>query len=267
MKRRTSGEVLPSVVASPLGAAALRQFTEARLALGRAGESLPTSAHLKFVGDHARARDAVWTAVDFGALTARVEALGVSTLRVRSRAGSRAEYLRRPDLGRVLDEDSVTRLTSFAVGVRSRVAVVVADGLSAEAVSANAVPVLGALLPLLAGAGLGASAVVLAEQGRVAIGDSIGEALGASIVVLLVGERPGLSAADSLGCYITWEPRVGTPDSRRNCVSNIRGGGLSAADAAERVAWVVTQATGRGMTGVALKVEETSVSPISREGS
>jgi ethanolamine ammonia-lyase small subunit len=156
----------------------------------------------------------------------------------------------------VLDEESSARLTSFALGAGSRVAVIVADGLSAEAVETNAVPVLAALLPLLASAGLAAPSVVLAEQGRVAIGDAIGEALGASIVVLLVGERPGLSAADSLGCYITWEPRVGTPDSRRNCVSNIRDGGLVASDAAREIALVATRAAELGITGVGLRADE-----------
>jgi ethanolamine ammonia-lyase small subunit len=133
----------------------------------------------------------------------------------------------------------------------SRIAIVVADGLSAEAVQVNAVPVVAALRPLVEPHGL-ATSVVLVEQGRVAIGDRVGEALGCEVVVVLIGERPGLSAADSLGCYITWSPTPGTPDSRRNCVSNIRAGGLSPGDAAGRIARLAGLMLERGTSGVGL---------------
>lgn len=238
---------------SALSREALGRFTEARVALGRAGSSLPTRAHLDFIGDHARARDAVWTAVDFDALGRGAAALGLVATLAHSRAASRAEYLRRPDLGRVLDYASASRVAAMAEACASKVAVVIADGLSAEAVQTNALPVLEALLPKFAEDGHGLTSLVMAEQGRVAIGDGVAAILGAAIMVVLIGERPGLSAADSLGCYVTWSPRVGTPDSRRNCVSNIRRGGLAAEDAAARIAWLVREALARGCSGVELK--------------
>ena len=243
------------VVESPVARAELSRFTEARVGLGRAGSSLTTKAHLAFVGDHARARDAVWTPIDFDALADRLAALGLQALRLRSQATDRATYLRRPDLGRCLDTESVAKLSAAALSPQGRVALVVADGLSAEAVGTNAAAVVAALLPLLAAAGLGVASAALVEQGRVAIGDPVGEALAAEIVVVLIGERPGLSAADSLGCYITWSPRTGTPDSLRNCVSNIRDGGLAPDAAARKIAWLVTEALRLGLTGVALKAE------------
>lgn len=241
---------LPSVISSPVDVAQLRGMTQARVALGRAGSSLPTRAHLEFVGDHARARDAVWAPVDFDALEAELGVLGIACMRVRSEAADRATYLRRPDLGRSLDGDSVTRLMATIPVPGPDVALVVADGLSAEAVQGGAAALLCALIGRLASRGLSISPTVLALQGRVAIGDSIGETLGASLVVLLVGERPGLSAADSLGAYVTWSPRRGTPDSRRNCVSNIRLGGLDVETAAVRIERIVVEAMRRCCTGV-----------------
>lgn len=248
-------EIVPAVTQSPVGRELLSRFTVARVGLGRAGSSLTTRAHLDFVGDHARARDAVWTAVDFDALAQQLEALGLSTLRLRSRAGDRATYLRRPDLGRVLDEESASRLATVALAAPSRIALVVADGLSAEAVMTHAAAVVASLLPLLRTDDLAPAGCVLVEQGRVAIGDAVGEALAVDVVVMLIGERPGLSAADSLGCYITWAPRPGTPDSRRNCISNIRSGGLAPQRAAAKIHWLVGAALAAGATGVALKDE------------
>jgi ethanolamine ammonia-lyase small subunit len=247
---------LPAVIDSPLAARSLAGVTEARIGLGRAGSSLTTRDHLAFVGDHARARDAVWTAAGFDALADGIAALGPAVLRVLSRAEDRATYLRRPDLGRLLDDASTSLLAQAALSPQGRVAVVVADGLSAEAVDTNALPVLRELLRLLEPEGLAPASVVLAAQGRVAIADPVAEALGASIVAVLVGERPGLSAADSLGCYVTWNPRPGTPDSRRNCVSNIRAGGLAPAAAAARIAWLVREGLSRRLTGVELKAPD-----------
>jgi ethanolamine ammonia-lyase small subunit len=245
---------LPVVVASPVPASRLESHTEARVALGRAGSSLPTRAHLKFVGDHARARDAVWTAVDFEALAREVAELGLTPVRLHSEAEDRAAYLRRPDLGRRLSAESQADLAKAALAPQGRIALVIADGLSAEAVQTNAIAVVRELVPRVAEIGAIPS-VFLVEQGRVAIGDPIGEALGADLVVVLIGERPGLSAADSLGCYITWSPKVGTPDSRRNCVSNIRGGGLEPAAAAAKCAWLVREAITRRLSGVQLRDE------------
>jgi ethanolamine ammonia-lyase small subunit len=248
---------LPVVFASPVPASRLASHTEARVALGRAGSSLPTAAHLKFVGDHARARDAVWTAVDFDALAREVSELGLTPVRLCTEAEDRATYLRRPDLGRRLSAESQRVLAEAAVSPQGRIALVVADGLSAEAVQTNAIPVVRELLPRIAELGP-ASSVFLVEQGRVAIGDPIGEALGAELVVVLIGERPGLSAADSLGCYITWGPKVGTADSRRNCVSNIRHGGMELAEAANRIAWLGKTMARKRVSGVELKAESGS---------
>lgn len=256
------GGAVPAVVPSPVAPDDLRRFTAARVGLGRAGSSLTTRAHLAFVGDHARARDAVWTAVDFEALAARVEGLGVEPLRLQSEAGDRATYLRRPDLGRRLDAASVEVLARAARSGPSRLALVIADGLSAEAVDANAVALLAELLPALEEAGLGPRHVALVQQGRVAIGDPVAQGLGAEIVVVLIGERPGLSAADSLGCYLTWSPQPGTPDSRRNCVSNIRRGGLDPKSAASRIAWLVREALARRTSGIELK----EASPVDDSG-
>jgi len=244
---------LAVVTESAVPHSTLGPFTEARVAIGRAGSSLTTKAHLSFVGDHARARDAVWTAVDFAALAAELSALGLEPLRLHSEAADRATYLRRPDLGRRLDAVSIAALVTAALTPTGSLALVVADGLSAEAVQSNAAPLVAALLPQLQARGLRVRCVSLVEQGRVAVGDPIGEAFGADVVVVLIGERPGLSAADSLGCYITWQPRPGTPDSRRNCISNIRAGGLVPEAAAAKIAWIVGEAFARKLTGVELK--------------
>jgi ethanolamine ammonia-lyase small subunit len=225
----------------------LRRFTAARVALGRAGAGLPTKAHLQFTLDHARARDAVWSAVDMPTLEAALRERGLATARVRSQAGDRATYVRRPDLGRALAPDDLVGLKALGT---ARIAIVIADGLSAAAIEANALAVVDALRSSLV-----IDAVVLAEQGRVAIGDPIGAALGADLVIVLIGERPGLSAADSLGCYITYKPAPGTPDSKRNCVSNIRQGGLEIADAAYKIAWLAREALQRELTGIELKEE------------
>lgn len=243
-----SGTGRDVVAVSPVPRSSLTRFTEARVGLGRAGSSLTTAAHLAFVGDHARARDAVWTAVDFGALATGFASLGLRPHLLRSEARDREEYLRRPDRGRRLDADALAGLSALAAASPARLALVVADGLSAEAVQVNALPVVAELLPRLGAEGV--ADVFLVEQGRVAVGDAVGEALGSEIAVVLIGERPGLSAADSLGCYLTWSPRTGTPDSRRNCLSNIRNGGLSAAAAAGKIAHLVAEARRRRLTGV-----------------
>jgi ethanolamine ammonia-lyase small subunit len=231
--------------------ASLRVLTDARIALGRAGASLPTREVLAFALDHARARDAVHLDFDAEGLAARIEALGLATRLVASAAPDRPTYLRRPDLGRRLSGESAARLDGAAPG--ADVAIVVADGLSSAAVHAHAAPLIAALLPHVAANGWRLAEVVLARQGRVALGDEIGERLGARLVVVLIGERPGLSSPDSLGAYITFSPRVGRTDAERNCVSNIRPAGLSYQDAAFRIAWLARAALRLGLTGVALK--------------
>jgi ethanolamine ammonia-lyase small subunit len=211
----------------------LRRHTMARVALGRVGNAQPTAAHLAFQAAHAQARDAVWS-----------EAALVGDITVRSQARDRREYLLRPDLGRKLAEGIVLPAAPGAL------VFVVADGLCATGVAAQAPAVMEAARPLI---GLPIGPVVVALQARVALGDAIGAAMGAAAVAVLIGERPGLSAQDSLGLYLTWAPRIGRNDAERNCISNIRPGGLSALEAAQKLAWLLAAAQGLGATGVALK--------------
>ena len=233
------------------GWAALRAFTPARIALGRTGASQPTAAQLAFGLAHARARDAVHAGLDAGALEAALREAGFDVLRAHSRAPDRPTYLRRPDLGRRLDEASLARLRAAAPAPAPALAFVVADGLSAVAVARHAVPLLRAARERLAGWRIGP--VTVALQARVALGDEVGEALGAGAVALLVGERPGLSSPDSLGVYLTWAPRVGRTDAQRNCISNVRAEGLSYEAAAATLARLLEGARRLGATGVGLK--------------
>jgi ethanolamine ammonia-lyase small subunit len=230
--------------------ARLRPFTPARIALGRAGTALPTAAHLRFALDHARARDAVHAAFDTQAFAAWLATRGWPAMTTRSAARDRAEYLRRPDLGRRLAASA--RDAFPAVTAPADVALIAADGLSATALATNLPALLDALIPALAAAQLAVAPVVLVEQGRVAIGDEIGALLGARVAVVLIGERPGLSAPDSLGCYVTWNPAVGTPDAARHCISNIRPGGMAPPDAARAILALVQDAIRWEATGVAL---------------
>lgn len=229
--------------------AALQAHTPARIALGRAGAGQRTQTHLTFQLDHARARDAVHDALPVGELAQTLAARGWPVLAARSSAETRTDYLRRPDLGRRLDSASAKALS--APHVPSDIAIILADGLSATAVTINAVPLLDELSPMLT-EGWSLAPIVLVEQGRVAIGDDIAEHLSCRLVIMLIGERPGLSAADSLGCYVTWSPRVGTIDANRHCISNIRPGGLSASDAARQIHAVVANAFRHELTGVRL---------------
>ncbi|MGC4398068.1 ethanolamine ammonia-lyase subunit EutC [Hydrogenophaga sp. T2] len=231
---------------------ALRRHTPARIALGRAGDSLPTDELLRFSAAHARARDAVHVPLDVDALCAALAGAGWAPLRVASQAPTREDYLRRPDRGRRLRPEDLQALRDAATGPAD-LAVVLGDGLSALATAQHALPVLQALRDALAPAGLRWAPPVVATQARVALGDEIGAALQARLVLVLLGERPGLSAADSLGAYLTHAPRVGRTDAERNCVSNIRPEGLAPAAAAQRLAWLVQHALRRGLTGVGLK--------------
>jgi ethanolamine ammonia-lyase small subunit len=232
----------------------LRELTSARVALGRSGASLPTKALLGFALDHARARDAVHAAFHAEALLKGLADLGLAGLRVSSLAPGRNDYLARPDLGRQLDEESRQRLTSLRGGPSS-IAIIVGDGLSPTAVNAHAIALLRKLLPVLAGNTIEVGHAVVATGARVALGDEIGEVLGVRMTVMLIGERPGLSAADSLGVYLTYAPAVGTTDERRNCVSNIHRAGLSYDEAAAKIGWLVREGITRELTGVGLKDE------------
>lgn len=232
---------------------ALRGFTPARIALGRAGASQPTAVQLAFGAAHAQARDAVHTALDVAALDAALRDAGFATLHARSRAADRATYLRRPDLGRRLDDASRAALASQPTTPTPELLFVVADGLSALAAMRHAVPLLVAARARLAGWRIGP--VVVAEQARVALGDDCGEALRAGAVAMLLGERPGLSSPDSLGIYLTWAPRVGRTDAERNCISNVRPEGLAIDAAAVTLAGLLAGARRLGATGIALKDE------------
>jgi ethanolamine ammonia-lyase small subunit len=228
---------------------ALRRHTPARIGLGQVGDGLPTARLLEFQAAHAAARDAVHLAFDPGLVAAGLSGLPSRT--VNSLAPDRATYLRRPDLGRRLDPADAAALAATDPGPFDAV-IVIADGLSARAVHDHAAALATALADRLSGWRL--APIVLVRQGRVAVGDPVAAALGAGMVAMLIGERPGLSAADSLGCYLTHAPRPGqTRDSERNCVSNIRPGGLSIAAAADRIAWLMGEARRLGLTGIALK--------------
>ncbi|SNS72843.1 Ethanolamine ammonia-lyase light chain [Noviherbaspirillum humi] len=231
---------------------ALRLRTPARIGLGRAGASLPTREVLAFGMAHAQARDAVHEALDVDDLMPKLQALGFPAVRVRSRARDRAAYLMRPDLGRRLDADCVPLLQ--ALPSHARLAIVLADGLSAQAVQRHALPLL-MLLRQQLGDEWNPLPVVVAEQGRVALGDEVGELLAAQLIAVFIGERPGLSSPDSLGVYLTFQPRIGRRDSERNCVSNIRPEGLAYTDAARTLGFLVTAALRLGLTGVGLADE------------
>jgi len=236
---------------------ALRRFTRARIALGRAGTSLPTEPHLEFQLAHARARDAVHHALAIEPLRAALEQRGREVIALRSAAGDRLIYLQRPDQGRRLDRESRSRLEERAGRSKEGfdAVFVIADGLSAFAVEENAVPFLDAMLAKLDPEGWRIAPMAIIEQGRVAVGDEVGQVLGAGMVAILIGERPGLSSPDSMGIYLTYHPRVGTTDAQRNCISNIRREGMSCELAAHKLHYLMSEARRRKLTGVKLKDE------------
>jgi ethanolamine ammonia-lyase small subunit len=234
---------------------ALRRFTAARIALGRAGASLPTDALLAFNLSHAQARDAVHTPLDTEALKRELDSRALDSIEVSSAAQSREQYLRRPDLGRVLDPRSAERVAEHAKASESRpdLVFVIADGLSSSAAALHALPLIDRTLARLPGWQVGP--VVVATQARVAIGDPIGELMQAGMVAVLIGERPGLSSPASLGVYLTYRPAVGRSDAERNCISNVRPEGLDYDAAAFKLAHLLEAARARKLTGVGLKDE------------
>ncbi len=235
----------------------LRRLTSARIALGRTGTSMPTSAQLDFQYAHAQARDAVHLPFDHAAIRAQLEERGRETLLLQSAATNRDSYLQRPDLGRKLSEESAQALRDHAAANPGGVdlVIVVADGLSALAVHRHTLPFLARLEEQMAADGWSVAPVILVEQGRVAVADQIGELLGAKMVVILIGERPGLSSPDSLGLYFTYGPKVGLTDAYRNCISNVRLEGLSYGMAAHRLLYLMREACRRQLSGVNLKDE------------
>lgn len=249
-----SNDNQPIVVRNPWSK--LRQYTPARIALGRSGTSLPTRPHLEFQLAHARARNAVHHVLDTDALTASLQSRGLKVELVHSAADNRPEYLQRPDKGRRLNADGRAHLESLAKPATPfDVAFVIGDGLSSFAIEENAAPFLDVMLPKLSEHGWSVAPIVVVKEARVAVGDEVGEVLGAQMVVVLIGERPGLSSPDSMGVYLTYAPRVGLTDESRNCISNVRKEGLSYAGAAHKLGYLMTEARSRKLSGVNLKDE------------
>lgn len=230
-----------------------RRFTPARLALGRCGAALPTDEVLRFGWAHAMARDAIHAALDSQSLDEKLREKGWNVFQVRSRAPDRAAYLRRPDLGRVLDPGDAGRLKAWSVP-RADLCFVVGDGLSSLAIERHAIPLLESLKPHLPSE-IHNAPLVIATQARVALADDIAAILQPRLVVMLIGERPGLSSPDSLGIYMTHAPFTGRSDADRNCISNIRPEGLSYDAAAFKLGWLIREALRRQLTGVGLKDE------------
>lgn len=257
---------LPAVTPSPWSG--WRAATPARLALGRAGNAMPTDETLRFGWAHAMARDAIHAPLDAEALTQALGADGWLVERVHSRAADRTTYLRRPDLGRQLDDADAQRLQEkFMRGAGPApcdLCFVVGDGLSSLAIERHAVPLLRALRPHLP-EGLRLTPIVIALQARVALADDIGESFGATLSVMLIGERPGLSSPDSLGIYLTHTPRRGRQDAERNCISNVRPEGLVYELAAYKLAWLIREASRRGLSGVVLK-DESDLATLTVDG-
>ncbi|NMX65981.1 ethanolamine ammonia-lyase subunit EutC [Pseudomonas sp. WS 5059] len=235
----------------------LRRLTPARIALGRTGTSIPTGAQLDFQFAHAQARDAVHLPFDHAGLSNQMAERGRDSLLLHSAAPDRHSYLQRPDLGRRLSDESAQILRDYALANPGGVdlAVVVADGLSALAVHKHTAPFLTRMEEQTHAEGWSLSPVILVEQGRVAVADEIGQLLGAKMVVILIGERPGLSSPDSLGLYFTYNPKVGLTDAYRNCISNVRLEGLSYGMAAHRLLYLMREACRRQLSGVNLKDE------------
>jgi ethanolamine ammonia-lyase small subunit len=230
----------------------LRRFTAARIALGSAGHAVPTGALLEFQLAHAQARDAIHAQLETARLREELSALECTAIALRSEATTRELYVRRPDLGRRLNGES-RELVRRAAATACDVAIVIADGLSPLGVNRHAVPLIRELLPRLRAAGLTSGGSFLLEHGRVAAGDEIGELAQARLVIVLIGERPGLSSPDSLGVYLTHDPKPGRNDAERNCVSNVRLEGLSYREAVSRVVQLIVEGLRLGLTGVGLK--------------
>jgi ethanolamine ammonia-lyase small subunit len=239
----------------------LRRFTAARIALGRAGVSLPTAPQLAFQLAHAQARDAVHLALDVEALQRELIDAGIDGAQqcqvLDSAAGDRLTYLQRPDLGRRLSAVSRQQLSS-GDDEDERIhdlALVIADGLSSLAIARNAAPFLAALQRRMAPRQWRLAPLTIVRQARVAVGDEVGSLLRAKLVVVLIGERPGLSSPDSMGLYLSWMPRVGMHDAQRNCISNVRPQGMAYEEAAAKLDYLLAEAHRRALTGVALKDE------------
>ncbi len=233
----------------------LQTYTPARIARGRAGHSIPTNELLKFQSDHAQARDAVYSELAIQKITQNfIELFDSQVLLLKSEIKNRPQYLQRPDLGRTLSQKSREELMEGNWS-ESDICFIIADGLSAQAINQHALPVLENLLPRLQKINWEIGPICLVEQGRVAIGDEIGFLLKSEIVVILIGERPGLTSPDSMGAYITFRPSVGMTDESRNCVSNIRPQGMDFQMATDKILYILTEMKSKKLSGVNLKDE------------
>ncbi len=232
--------------------AELSRFTDARIALGRVGGSLPTSQLLSFQFDHANAQDAVHIPLDCEQLISDLDTKQPKVL-LKSKAENRAQYLQRPDYGRKLSTESLEKLSQFYNKERYDIAFAIADGLSSIAVQRHAPNMMSTMLSHFERKNTRIAPISIILQGRVAVGDDIARALNAKCIVLLIGERPGLSSPDSLGIYFTFDPKPDFNDANRNCISNIRDGGLSYSEAAAKVVYLTTESLKIGKSGVDLK--------------
>lgn len=257
--------------------AALKAFTPARIALGRTGTALPLKEVLDFRMAHAHAQDAVYSLLDIDSLVAQMRSLELSVNLLHSEAANRQVYLQRPDKGRKLDKTSMESLAALggmneavrgamneaavnnnAASVAQSsspdtIAIVLTDGLSATAINRHALSLLELLIPMLQTADIGLCPVTIVQQGRVAIGDEVGSLQKADLSIVLIGERPGLSSPDSMGIYLTYKPQPGLTDEARNCISNVRPGGLTFEAAADKLFWLIKEALKMQISGVALK--------------
>lgn len=232
----------------------LRSFTQARIALGRAGNSIPLDAILQIKLAYAHAKDAVYSLLDTGQLTFDLKRWFNKITVVQSNVKNRSEYLRRPDKGRQLNPGSIEKLNTLT-GCQPGISIVIADGLSAKAINKHVVPVLTHLMPLLQKEGMEIMPICIAIQARVALGDHIGALLNAGLTLMFIGERPGLSSPESMSAYITYAPFIGRTDESRNCISNIRPEGLSYTLAAEKIFYIIREAMRLKISGTALKDE------------
>lgn len=235
----------------------LREHTEARIGLGHSGGSITTEHHLAFQYAHACAQDAVWRPLDWDVVTSGLQEVDIELLKLESKASNRDSYLQRPDYGRQLSDRSRTTLSNLDKKPAD-VVIVIADGLSSTAIEQSAANMVKSLLEAFSEQGLSCPYVCLAEQARVALGDEVAQLLGARHLVLLVGERPGLSSPNSLGIYYTYSAKAGYTDAKRNCISNVRSGGQSTPAATNRLMWLVREAEVRKFSGVQLKDESES---------
>jgi ethanolamine ammonia-lyase small subunit len=230
----------------------LREFTAARIALGRTGNSIPLNELLNFKLAHAHARDAVYSKLNIARITKRMETLELPVLHLHSQASNRQKYLKRPDYGRKLNKESIQQIADHKIA-KVDIAIVIADGLSASAVNSYAANLLKLLVPKLLKINLTLAPICFTEQGRVAIADEVGQAFRSKLSLILIGERPGLSSADSMGAYLTYSPKIGLTDESRNCISNIRPNGLPLKAAADKLFYLIIEALKRNLTGVDLK--------------